>query len=114
LEEITKEWSVDLLVPLDPAEMSDVDRTETAPDTVGPNKIKNTKEVDDLDSASINIESISAEQGGDGTKVEKKKGEVAPPREEEDPSKKRKVSPLKPSSRKIMKATRTKSSLTPP
>jgi hypothetical protein len=25
LEEITKEWSVDLLVPVDPAEMSDVD-----------------------------------------------------------------------------------------
>jgi hypothetical protein len=44
----------------------------------------------------------------DGTEVEPKKGEVTPPRDKEDPSKKRKVSPLKPSSRKKMKATRTK------
>jgi hypothetical protein len=44
----------------------------------------------------------------DGTEVEQKKGEVTPPRDEEDPSKKRKVSPPKPSSRKKSKATRTK------
>jgi hypothetical protein len=48
---------------------------------------------------------ISPEQGGDdeeidGSEVEQKKGEVTPPRDEEDPLKKRKVSPLKPSSRK--------------
>jgi hypothetical protein len=30
LEEITKEWSVDLLVQVDPTEMSDVDSHETA------------------------------------------------------------------------------------
>jgi hypothetical protein len=53
----------------------------------------------------VKTASISAEQGGDGgeidgTEVEQKKGEVTPPRDEEDPSKKRKVSPLKPSSRK--------------
>jgi hypothetical protein len=41
-------------------------------------------------------------------KLKQKKGEVTPPRDEEDPSKKMKVSPLKPSSRKKMKATRTK------
>jgi hypothetical protein len=57
--------------------------------------------------------SISVEQGGDGgeidgAKFEHKKGEVTPPRDEEDPSKKRKVSPLKPSSRKKVKATKTK------
>jgi hypothetical protein len=40
--------------------------------------------------------------------VGQKKGEVTPPRDEEDPSKKRKVSPLKPSSRKKSKATRSK------
>jgi hypothetical protein len=108
LEEITKEWSVDLLVPVDPAEMSDVDSPETASDTAGPSKIKKTEEVHDLDSASVKTASISAEKGGDGTEVEQKKGEVTPPRDEEDPSKKRKVSPLKPSSRKKMKATRTK------
>jgi hypothetical protein len=40
--------------------------------------------------------------------VEQKKGEVTPPREEEDPSNKRKVYPPKTSSRKKSKATRTK------
>jgi hypothetical protein len=113
LEEITKEWSVDLLVPADPAEMSDVDSPETTQDTPGPSKIKKTEEVHDLDNASMKTASISVEQGGDGgeidgTEVEQKKGEVTPPRDEEDPSKKRKVSPPKPSSQKKVKATRTK------
>jgi hypothetical protein len=40
--------------------------------------------------------------------VKQRKGEVTPLRDEEDASKKRKVSPLKPSSRKKMKETRTK------
>jgi hypothetical protein len=44
--------------------------------------------------------SISIEQGGDakeidGIEAEQKKGKFTPPRDEEDPSKKRKVSPLK-------------------
>jgi hypothetical protein len=99
---------MDLLVPADPAKMSDVDSPEIASDTTEPSKIKKTEEVDDLDSPSIKTMSISAEQGGDGIEVEKKKGMVTPPRDEEDPLKKRKGSPLKPSSRKKMKATRTK------
>jgi hypothetical protein len=104
---------VDLLVPVDPAEISDVDSLETATNIPKPSKIKKTKEVHDLDGASVKTSSISIEKGGDGreidgAKVELKKGEVTPPRNEEDPSKKRKVSPLKPSSRKKMKATRTK------
>jgi hypothetical protein len=98
LEEITKDWSADLLIPADPAEISDIDSPETAPDTPGPSKIKKTEEVHDLDNASVKTASISAEQGGDGreidgAEVEQKKGEVTPPRDEEDPSKKRKVSP---------------------
>jgi hypothetical protein len=93
--------------------MSNVDSPETMQDTTKPRKIKKTEEVHDLDNASVKTASISAEQGGDGveidgTKVELKKGEVTPPRDEEDPSKKRKVSPPKPSSRKKVKATRTK------
>jgi heme-binding NEAT domain protein len=61
----------------------------------------------------VKIASISTEKGGDGreidgTKVEPKKGEVTPPRDEEDPSNKRKVSPPKPSSQKKVKETRTK------
>jgi hypothetical protein len=113
LEEITKDWSTDLLIPADPAEISDIDSPETAPDTPRPSKIKKTEEVHDLDSASVKTASISAEQGGDGreidgTEVEQKKGEVTPPRDEEDPSKKRKVSPPKPSSRKKSRASMTK------
>jgi hypothetical protein len=46
----------------------------------------------------VKTASASPEQGGDGeeidgTEAEQKKGEVTPPRDEEDPSKKRKVSP---------------------
>ena len=113
LEEITKDWSVDLLIPVDPVEMSDLDSPKAAHDTPRPSKIKKTKEVHDLDSASVKTTSISAEQGGDGRDIdgvefEKKKGEVTSPRDEEDPSKKMKVSPPKPSSRKKSKATTTK------
>jgi hypothetical protein len=43
LEEITKEWSVDLLVSADPAEMSDIDSPRTAQDTPGPSKTKKEK-----------------------------------------------------------------------
>jgi hypothetical protein len=113
LEEITKEWSVDLLVPANPVEMSNVDSLETTMDIPRPSKKKNTEEVHDLDSSSVKTASISPEQGGDdeeidGAEVKSKKGEVTPPRDEEDPSKKRKVSPLKPFSRKKSKATKTK------
>ena len=74
---------------------------------------KKTKEVRDLDSASEKTAFISAEKGGDGreidgAEVEQKKVQVTPPRDEEDPSKKRKVSLLKTSSRKKVKATMTK------
>jgi hypothetical protein len=113
LEEITKEWSVDLLIPADPTELSDIDSPEAAHDTPGPSKTKKNEEAQDVSSTSVKTASISPEQGGDGgeidgTEVEQKKGEVTPPRDEEDPSKKRKVSPPKPSSRKKSKATRTK------
>jgi hypothetical protein len=65
LEEIIKEWSTNVLVPTDPAEMSNIDSPETMLDTAGPSKIKKTEEVHDLDRASVKIASISAEQGGD-------------------------------------------------
>jgi hypothetical protein len=93
--------------------MSDIDSLETVHDTPRPSKIKKTEEVHDLDSASMKTASISADQGGDGgeidgTEVEQKKGKVTPPRDEEDPSKKRKVSLPKPSSQKKVKETMTK------
>jgi hypothetical protein len=52
LEEITKEWLVDLLVLVDPTEMSDVDSPETMPDTLGPSKTKKDEEVQDVNSTS--------------------------------------------------------------
>jgi hypothetical protein len=120
LEEITKEWSADLLVPADPAKMSNVDSPDTMSDTPGPSKTKKDDEVHDVHSTSAKTSSISPEQGDDGgdlggTKVEKNKGEVTSPREKEDPSKKRKVTPPKPSSWKKSKATKTtfKTTLTP-
>jgi hypothetical protein len=109
LEDITKDWSVDLLIPADPMEISDIDSPETAQDTPGLSRMKKTEEVQDLDSASMKTFSIPPEQGGDGgeidgAEVEQKKGDVTLPRDEEDPSKKRKVSPLNPSSRKKLKS----------
>jgi hypothetical protein len=40
LEEINKDWLVDLLIPIDPVEMSDIDSPEAVHDTPGPNKTK--------------------------------------------------------------------------
>jgi hypothetical protein len=61
----------------------------------------------------VKTASISSEKGGDGKEIDgieakKKKGEVTPPRDEEDPSKKRKVSPSKPYSWKKSKETMNK------
>jgi heme-binding NEAT domain protein len=64
--------------------------------------------------------SLSHVKGGDdeelgGTEVEQTKGEVTSPRDEEYPSKKRKITPPKPSSKNKTKASRTmlKTTLTP-
>jgi hypothetical protein len=113
LEEITKEWSADHLIPTDPAEIFDIDSPETTHDTPRPSKTKKNEEAQDVNNTSAKTASISPKKGGvgeeiDGAELEQKKGEVTPPRDEEDPSKKRKVSPLKPSSRKKVKAIRTK------
>jgi hypothetical protein len=77
--------------------------------------MKKTEEVQDLSSASGKTASVSPDRGGDdeveelnGKGAEQKPGEVTPPRDEVDPLKKRKVSPLKPSSQKKLKATVTK------
>jgi hypothetical protein len=65
LEEITKESSTDLLIPAEPAEMSDPDSPETMQDTPGPNKTKKTEEVQDLSSASGKTASVSPDRGGE-------------------------------------------------
>jgi hypothetical protein len=79
LEEITKEWLVDLLVPADPADMSDVNSPEAMSDTPGPRKTQKDVDVQDVHSTSINTTSISPAQGGDceevgGTKFDQNKG----------------------------------------
>jgi hypothetical protein len=110
LEEITKYWSTDLLIPADSAEMSDpkLDSSEVAHkehDTPGTNRRKKIEEIQDLSSASEKTASASPDRGGgdeveetNGKEGKKKQGEVTPPRDEADPLKKRKVSPSKPSS----------------
>jgi hypothetical protein len=107
LEEITKDWSADLLIPVDPAEISNIDNPETMHDTPRPSKTKKTGEVQEIDSASMKTASISPEQGGDGEELDEKEVEQKQG-DEVDPLKKRKGSPLKPSSRKKSKASMTK------
>jgi hypothetical protein len=120
LEEITKELSMYLLVAVDPAYMFDEESPEAMPDTPRPSRTKKDDEVEDVPSISTKTTSISPTQGGDGDKlgskeVEQNRGEVTPPREEEDPSMKRKMTPPKPSSQKKSKSTWTtfKTTLTP-
>ena len=113
LEEITKDWSVELLILVDPMNMFDIDNPKPAHDTPRPNKTKKNEEAQDVSSTAAKTTSISLEQGGygreiDGAKVKQKKGEVTPSRDEEDPSKKRNVSLSKPSSWKKVKETMTK------
>jgi hypothetical protein len=98
IEEITKDWSTNLLIPTNPVELFDIDSPETVLDTVGPSKMVKPKEVHDVDNASVRTASITPDETGDGEEIEgieieQQKGEVPPPRDEEDSSKKRKVSP---------------------
>jgi hypothetical protein len=113
LEEIIKEWSVDLLIPTNPMELYDIDSSKTVHDTPRPRKTKKNEEAQDVSSTSTKTTSISPEQGGDGGEIdgvefEQKKGKFTLPRDEEDPSKKRKVSPLNLSSRNKSRAYMTK------
>jgi hypothetical protein len=70
LEEITKECSVDLLVPTNPAEMSDVDSLETTTDAPGPRKTKKNEEAQDVHGTLVKISSISPEKGGYGREID--------------------------------------------
>jgi hypothetical protein len=70
LEEITKDWSVDLLIPIDPVEMYEIDSLEATHNTPGPNKTKKNEEPQDVSSTSTKIASISPLQGGDGGEID--------------------------------------------
>jgi hypothetical protein len=79
LEEITKEWSMNLLVLEDPVDISDIDSPETTQETLGPSKMKKTKKtketekpeyVQDVDSYSIKKTSITPDQEGNNEDLE--------------------------------------------
>jgi hypothetical protein len=108
LEEITKEWSVDLLVAVDPTDISDINNLKAAQDTPGPSKTRKTKkpkEVQDVDSRSVRMDSITPDQGGNGEDLEEVEQR---PEDEVKVINKRKGSPLKSPSWKKSKEIITK------
>jgi hypothetical protein len=70
LEEITKEWLVDLLIPTDPTDIYDIDSLEEMHDTPRPNKTKKNEYTQDIGSTSVKTASISIEQGRDGKEID--------------------------------------------
>jgi hypothetical protein len=71
LEEITKEWPAELLIPVDPTELSDPELigvsviTREGHDTPGTNRRRKKKEVQQLNSTSEKTASESPGGGGD-------------------------------------------------
>jgi hypothetical protein len=62
------DWSADLLIPIDPIDISDPDNLETTHkehDTPGPSRTKKTEEIQDLSSASGKTASVSPDRWGD-------------------------------------------------
>jgi hypothetical protein len=80
----------DLLVPADPADISDVDSLEIVQDLLGPSMRQKISEVKDLSSALVKTASITSEKEGDGEELEEVKQKR---RDEVDILKKRKGSP---------------------
>jgi hypothetical protein len=96
-------------------EIDNPEATHIEHETLRTSRRKKTEEIQDLRSALENTSSTSPGRGGDDEveeinrkEHEKNQGEVTLPRDEADPLKKRKVSPLKPSSQKKSRATMTK------
>jgi hypothetical protein len=124
MEEITKEWSAKFLIPVNQAELSDPDLikilavTREEYDAPSSRRRNKKEEVWDMNNASEETALDSPGGGGDdevdkeeekGEEDKKKQGEVTPPRDpidEAETSKKIKVSPMKPTSRKKYKATK--------
>jgi hypothetical protein len=104
----------------DPKLIGIPETTHEAKDTPGPNRMKKTEEVQKLSSALKEIASVSPGRGGNDKadqeetnkkEDQQKQGEVTLPMDlvdEDDPLNKRKVSPMKPTSRKKYRATLTK------
>jgi hypothetical protein len=70
-DEITKDWSVNLLIPVDPTEFFDpkligsLEATHKEHDTPGTNRRKKIEELQNLSSASNETASVSPGRGGD-------------------------------------------------
>jgi hypothetical protein len=62
----------ELLILADLVEISEIDNPETMKYTPRPRRTKKTKEVQELDSASVKTASISPEKGGDGEELYEK------------------------------------------
>jgi hypothetical protein len=114
LEEITKEWSTDLLIAANPVDISYISSPEATQDTPRPSKtkktkktkeIKKTEEVQDVDSHSVRTASITPDEEGNDEDLEKVEQQ---PENEVEVLKKRKGSPSKSSIKKKAKATMTK------
>jgi hypothetical protein len=69
LEDITKECSTDLLLAVDPIDMSNEESPEAMPDTPGPSRTKKDDKVEDVHSTSVKTTLISPGQGGDGDEL---------------------------------------------
>jgi hypothetical protein len=124
MEEITKESPTEFLVPVEQTKLSDLDIIEsplvTRTKCDGPSSAKKNKkkeEVQDIDNASEETASDSPRGGGgdevnqeeEGEEDKHEKGEVTllkEPLTEAEMSKKRKISPKKPSTRKKSRANK--------
>jgi hypothetical protein len=76
LEEITKEWLMDLLVVADLEDISDINSPKDAQDIPRPSRTKKTKkleEVQDVDRRSVRTTSDTPDQGGNGKDLEEDK-----------------------------------------
>jgi hypothetical protein len=126
LEEITKEWPTEFLIPVDQAALSDPNLigslvvTREEYDAPSSSRKKKKEDVQEIHSTSKESALDSPSGGGDdemdkeekeGEEDKQKQGEVTPPRsplEEATTSKKRKVSPTKSTSWKKSKASKPK------
>jgi hypothetical protein len=124
MEEITKEWPAEFLVPVEQTELSNPDLigspVVTREEYDGPSskKKKKKEEVQEINNASEETTPDSPGGGGgdevdqeedEGEEDKKEQGEVTPPKDpltEAETSKKRKVSPKKPSARKKSRANK--------
>jgi hypothetical protein len=76
LEDINKEWSANLLVAADLANILDISSLEAAQDTLGPSKMQKTKEmkkteeVQDVDSRSVRTASVTPDEEGNDEDLE--------------------------------------------